>query len=82
MLTGHDGSVKCMLFAGKGDKINECIELNGRLPKDGDLCVCRGRSADEATLFLDNVGIQDVEVLLRISQLKTKKSKDSTPEIK
>ena len=70
MLSGHDGVVKCMLFDGKGGKLNECVELNGRLPKEGDITIIRGRRKDEDTIFADNVSIQDIEVLLRISQLK------------
>lgn len=71
IIKGHDGKIKCMMFNNKKtDRINEHIELNGRMVKEGDIVICRGQRKDSETLFVDNISIQDTKIFEKISQLK------------
>lgn len=68
-LDGHDGSVNCMLFnSTRSERILEHEENNGRLAAEGDVCIVRGKKKGDA-MFCDQITIQKVEVVDKISEL-------------
>ena len=60
------GKMTCMLF---NDRILDHEDQNGRKVKENDIVVVRGRKMNDA-IFADVVGIQDIKIFSRLSQLK------------
>jgi DNA polymerase-3 subunit alpha len=75
-ISDHSGIIRVMIFDTKNNSlIQECEENNGRLPKEGDIVIVRGRKRDGNCIFAESIGIQDCEVLDKISELKKKNEK-------
>lgn len=73
----HTGKVKIMMFDGKNSKnIQDCETQNGRLPKEGDVVIVTGKKMDGDCVFAQIVGIQKLDVFLKISQLPKEKQEE------
>lgn len=72
-LDGHDGSLNCMLFdSSNNERILDHEENNGRMAAENDVCIVRGKKKGDA-MFCDQITIQKVEVVDKISELKKNK---------
>jgi DNA-directed DNA polymerase III PolC len=66
-------TLKVMLFNyGDNRNIDICKNNNGRLPKAGDLVIIDGTKKDGDTVFAEVVGIQNIGIFTKISQLPKK----------
>lgn len=76
----HKNSIECLMFnTDRSPNIENCEENNGRLPKENDIIICRGKKKGDA-VFAENVSIQEIEYLKRIKDLEKIKPK-GTPEL-
>lgn len=79
----HTGQVKIMIFdSAKNKNIEQMINLNGRLPKEDDVIVVTGSKMDGDCVFARTIGIQKMDVFLKISQLpKTKTNGNNSVQV-
>jgi DNA polymerase III alpha subunit len=68
------GKISVMLF---NDGIEEHVNANNRKAKEGDIIVVRGAKKGTA-IFANAVGIQDLEIFEKISQVSEKKKVDKS----
>ncbi len=66
----HSAEARVMMFnAGKRMKVDECKEINGRLPEEGDIVIITGTKMEGNMIFADKIGIQKYNVFFRAKQL-------------
>ena len=71
------GQLRVMMFnMERKPCIDSCKELNGRLPKEGDIIIIEGVKKDGHCIFSDLIRIQDTQVFNKISQLPKKETNE------
>lgn len=65
-VSDETGSYKVMIF---GKKMEECNSINNGLPKEKNIVIVKGKKFDGA-IFADIIGIQDIKVYTKLSELK------------
>lgn len=75
IISDEVSNVKCMLFE-SGGKIDYCKEINGVLPKKGDIVIVEGKKMDGGTIFASLIAVQQNKIYTKFSQMddKTKKA--------
>jgi len=69
----HTDQIICWAFKTTYfDSIEEIKENNNRLPKENDICVVYGKKHGDS-IFIEKVGIQDIEIIKKVSELKIDK---------
>ena len=63
------GTMKVMIF---NNKMEDCKVVNGRLPKENEIVIVKGRKMDEV-VFADVIGVQDNKVYTKLADLKNDK---------
>lgn len=82
-ISDETGVMKVMIFgvsekqrnSGKTDyrdKLQECKDLNGGLPKEGDIVIVKGTKMEDNTVFADTVASQQNKIYTKLSELKEK----------
>ena len=66
-ISDETGSLKVMIFK---DKLEQCKELNGSLPKEGDIVIVCGTKMDDDTVFADIIASQQNHIYTKLSELK------------
>tara|TARA_Y100001972_G_C7441334_1_gene226492 strand:- start:259 stop:531 length:273 start_codon:yes stop_codon:yes gene_type:complete len=67
LLIGDEtAKVNVMIFK---DKLEECKQLNGGLPKSGEIVLVKGTKMDEDTVFADIISVQD-RAVMKFAELK------------
>ena len=52
------------------DKLNECKELNGGLPQEGDIVIVKGTKMEDDCVFADTMASQQNKIYTKLSELK------------
>jgi DNA polymerase III alpha subunit len=66
MVSDETGIAKVMIFS---KKMEECDSINNGLPKEKNIVIVKGRKFDGA-IFADVIGVQDIKVYTKLSELK------------
>ena len=80
-ISDETGTMKVMIFgvsekqknSGKTDyrdKLQECKDLNGGLPKEGDIVIVKGTKMEDDTVFADLIASQQNKIYTKLSELK------------
>lgn len=79
-ITDEVGAVKCMLFE-TGGRIEYCKQINGVLPKKGDIVIVEGKKKDGDTIFASLIAVQQNKIYTKFSQMddKAKAAVKSSP---
>jgi len=71
-LFDETGEITVLMFnTKKEDKIEECLDLNGKLPDENDIVIVRGTKKKDV-IFADVIANQTFMVYSRLSELKSK----------
>lgn len=66
IISDETGAIKTMVF---NKKLEECENLNTRLPKEGDIVIVKGTKKDGA-VFADLIAIQQNKIYTKLSDVK------------
>ena len=80
-ISDETGSLRVMIFGisdkqktSKGrfnrDKLQECKDLNGSLPKEGDIVIVKGQKMEDDCLFADTIACQQNKIYTKLSEIK------------
>jgi len=71
VVTDETSKIDVMIFE---KKMEQCKQLNSRLPKDQDILIVKGlkKNGDTPVVWADIIGIQTQKVYTKLSQLKNK----------
>ena len=69
-VSDETGDQVVMLFNSKrGKKMDDCIEMNGGIPKKDSICVIKGEKQED-TIFAELVVAQSNKIYTKLSELK------------
>jgi DNA polymerase III alpha subunit len=69
-VSDETGDQVVMLFNSKrGNKMDDCIEMNGGIPKKESICVIKGEKQQD-TIFAQLVAVQSNKIYTKLSELK------------
>lgn len=76
-ISDETGTAKVMIF---NDPLEACKTLNGRLPKEEDIVIVKGKRMGQDAVFAEHISIQNTQIYTRLADLKDT-SKDEEMEI-
>lgn len=72
IVADETGEIPVLMFNTKReDKIQECLDLNGKLPEEGEIVIVRGTKKKDC-IFSDVIASQNYIIYTKLSQLKSK----------
>lgn len=79
-ISDESGTMKVMIFGVSEkqknskkkyrDKLQECKDLNGGIPKEGDIVIVKGTKMENDTIFADTIASQQNKIYTKLSELK------------
>jgi DNA polymerase-3 subunit alpha len=80
-VSDETGDMTILMFNSKfGQRIDECKNLNGSLPKEENIVIVRGKKKEDC-MFADLISIQDKKIFTRLKDLKKDRKEKEEKEV-
>jgi DNA-directed DNA polymerase III PolC len=77
LIADETGTMKTMIF---NESLDECKDLNGRLPKEEDIVIVRGIRKGTDAVFANVIAVQQNHIYTKFSELKKYRESKQAPE--